>query len=366
MTYRAPRFSALTLTLAAALALSACGGGESASFAPGTVPPVTVATPGTPPPVVVVTPETPPRVVVVAPGNLVASVPAATYLAASPERTIYEAINAARTLVGVGLLAQEARLDNAARNHEIYLSLNPDGGPHVEDPLRPGFTGVSPTDRARAVGFAAFSVGENVAVAYSHASCVAGWLSSVSHRVGLLYPVTVVGVGQSVRLWRSNWLPLPACTMNHAAGVTGSVVQLPDGGVFPVYPVPGQTGVPLTSTQRSEPDLGSAGYPSTILLHNAETGLRFKVITLTSASFTGPAGPLPIRVIGGAELVVPVGLALSHDDATAGSVSLLPVAPLVANTTYTAAFAGQITLASGKIVPFNRTVTFATGTATQW
>src|SRR5471030_3256960 len=86
----------------------------------------------------------------VTPGNLQTTVPAPTYAAGSQELAFYTTFNAFRQAEGLGLLAQNSKLDAADRNHLNYLLTNTDlnlssidpatGRPqfHIEDPKRPG------------------------------------------------------------------------------------------------------------------------------------------------------------------------------------------------------------------------------------
>ncbi|WP_407830463.1 spore germination YkwD domain-containing protein [Verminephrobacter aporrectodeae] len=55
---------------------------------------------------------------------IVTSVPAATYAASSSEALAYETLNAERSRCGFGLLAQNARLDQAATAHLNYSAQN--------------------------------------------------------------------------------------------------------------------------------------------------------------------------------------------------------------------------------------------------
>jgi hypothetical protein len=82
------------------------------------------------------------------------SVPTATYAAASQELSYFTRINAFRQANGLGLLAQNALLDEAVRNHVAYFEHVQSGDTIIEAPANTGFTGATPQDRCDHVGYA--------------------------------------------------------------------------------------------------------------------------------------------------------------------------------------------------------------------
>jgi uncharacterized protein YkwD len=94
--------------------------------------------------------------------DLQTSVPAPTYAAGSPELDAWNVLQQARDACGFGMLAQDTRLDAAAKAHANYLSLN-NTMEHTETPGQPGFTGATPADRAKAQGFSGTYVSELLA-----------------------------------------------------------------------------------------------------------------------------------------------------------------------------------------------------------
>ncbi|WP_265653801.1 CAP domain-containing protein [Verminephrobacter aporrectodeae] len=92
---------------------------------------------------------------------IVTSVPAATYAASSSEALAYETLNAERSRCGFGLLAQNARLDQAATAHLNYSAQN-NVVDHLQEPGKTGFTGGDPADRVAAVGYDRRQVGETM------------------------------------------------------------------------------------------------------------------------------------------------------------------------------------------------------------
>ena len=125
------------LALAFAATLTACGGGGGGG-GEGAAP--------LPVPIVVAAP-TPPTTV-----PIVTSVPTPTYAVGSEEKAAFDLLNAERAHCGFGLLAQNAALDTAARGHADWLLINGYTG-HYQVIGTPGFTGVTPYERAVFAGY---------------------------------------------------------------------------------------------------------------------------------------------------------------------------------------------------------------------
>lgn len=117
-------------TLTSAVLLAACGGGSD-----------TGTTPQTP------TPQVTQSVA------LVSSVAEPTYVRGSGEQLAFDYLNNERTHCGFGKVAQSTQLDVSGLNHASYRAANPTSDPHLEVAGRTGFSGVSPTDRARVAGY---------------------------------------------------------------------------------------------------------------------------------------------------------------------------------------------------------------------
>ncbi|MHB8951176.1 MAG: CAP domain-containing protein, partial [Rhodoferax sp.] len=130
------KFSKLCLTLTSAALLAACGGGDESALAPRNPAPV-------------VPPVTAPQAVLAS--TIVTSVPAPTYAADSEELVAFNVLNAQRAHCGFGLLAQDTKIDVAAKNHASYLILNHLQG-HYQASGDLGFTGVTPADRVLSAG----------------------------------------------------------------------------------------------------------------------------------------------------------------------------------------------------------------------
>lgn len=160
----------------------------------------------------VVVPALPPAVVtpVVTPGNpassVVTTVAAPTYSATlqAEELAAFNRLNAERSRCGFGVLAQAASLDAAAKGHAQWQLINNSIG-HFQVAGSPGFTGISPLDRAIAAGYIAPGasvtlydeitslIGTSVKTGFG-ALGVQGLLNAPYHAFGLLSTARDVGI----------------------------------------------------------------------------------------------------------------------------------------------------------------------------
>lgn len=339
------------------LALSGCGGGAggATSGSGGS----TGNDPGTPAP---------------DPGNLLTTLPSATYATGSREAQIFSEINAVRG-TQFGYMVQSTNLDKAAASHALYLQTNdvvpmidPSGiqvvingilmsqmgvqyyavdpstgiiGGHSEDVGKPGFTGATPADRESAAGFIGSGsevvAQENVPLFPTSMPCVANLVNTVYHQAALLTPTySSVGIGVS---------NLPnvydrTCVIDF--GTPKPIqVTLPDGWVG-VYPTDKATGTPRAMWNREDPDPAPeyATIGSPVSVYSKDT------LTVTAFTLTGPTGPVPAKVM---------TKATSGAYLTGTQAFLVPNGALALNTTYTASFQG-----SQGGVAINKTWSFTT------
>jgi uncharacterized protein YkwD len=159
--------TAKILIAAAAVALlAACGGGADG--------------PSTPPP--------PPNVQLPPPQGQPFPVLPITYPAGEFQAEVLRLINEARAQNGLVPLLADARLTIAASGHIQYIVCNRDDPAvwgHGQTPGRPCFTGVQPSDRARAAGYLPM-VGEVMAGGVTPQEHVNALLASPPHRAILL------------------------------------------------------------------------------------------------------------------------------------------------------------------------------------
>lgn len=336
------------LTLAAVAVsffLAGCGGGgSSSSTAPGN------NTPTTPP--VVTPPVTPPT------SDLQDTVPAPTYLAGSQELAFFSAMNDFRSKLGLGLLAQNTKLDTADQNHIKYLLSNTDldlsatdpktGRPffHIEDPSRSNFTGITELDRANFVQYGGAYVGEFGGYGFGKGASVAlaDLIATVYHRNGLMLqgPRDVgIAVGAD-----SNQ------TFVVTYGYT-KTQQANASNYFGSYPADKQQGVPLMMrTELPNPlaDVALADYGTKTsfpinVVSQANTTLTVNSFTVTEA---GQGTAFDTRLL------------TKDTDPNkylgANTAFLVGKVPFKANTTYNVRFDGLI---NGTVV--NKTWSFTTG-----
>jgi len=323
------------VAIAVSTLLAACGGGGGSSSS--TTPSSTDTPSQSTGPVVV-------------PADLQTSVPALTYSANSQEYAFVTALNQFRAQVGLGLLAQNALLDQSAQNHLQYVVTNDssNGGTvnmntidsatglpmyHVEQAGKPGFTGVVPADRAKAVGYSSPNVGEQLVFAGGKGGVVGltGLLSTVYHRAGLLFQGSRdvgVAVGQDA-----------SQTIVMEYGYMSAQSNASD--FLGIYPSDKQNGVgryagaelpnPFPDLSTSNSDFPTkTGYPVTIVSKELTT-LEVVTFTITEA---GTTVALSARLL----------TAANDPNKLLGTNTAVLVAngTLKANTTYNVAFSGRV------------------------
>lgn len=321
------------LAVAAAVILVGCGGGGGGT---------STTSPSNPNPPV--GPSNPPAA---DPAALQNTVPTPTYAAGSVQLDVFTQLNKVRAAYGIGQLAENAALDNAAGNHASYLAGRlqaadyADVG-HTEDPTKPGFTGRNPDERARFAQYApAVSVGENLSsvIAVDGVTSAQGvvavetLLSGPYHRFGFFDGSREVGIGHSaVRLPNEGGVRnTVVANLSFSQGTQG---QAPASDWIGVWPADKATGV-LYSLAGETPDPipanngACAGYPVSIQVKSGQT--------LTTASFT------ITETVTGALVRAQLSTAATDVNPAYGrsnSAYLIPYAPLKLNTNYTVHFAG--------------------------
>lgn len=334
----------IVASLLTGVLLAACGGGGSdggsAAPAPGTSQTGTSGAQGS--------------------GSVATSVPASSYAAGSEERAAFEFLNAERGRCGFGVLAQNTRLDAAAKAHADYQLLN-DLFSHGEDQARfpNGFTGVTMVERYAAQGYT------NIGGAVDEISGVNGsadktgfgiggirnLLNAPYHLQGLMSGMREAGV--AVRSSRDTGTASPRVLLqwNGAYSRDAGPQQLRAEDVL-TYPCDGTTGVDRELTNESpEPvpgrdlrvnPLGTSVYVAT------RAG---NTLAVTSAAMTNT------RTGAAVALRAPVSSANDPQQSYARNEAYVAAdAPLEAGTAY------QVTLAgTNNGAAFTRTFTFTTG-----
>ena len=342
-------------TLFACLVLAGCGGGGGGGGAVvWPVAPGSTTTPSTQPP----PPSAPADGVL--PSTLVTSVPPASYAASSEEQQAFALLNAERSRCGFGLVAQNPQLDAAAKAHADWQIRNNQLS-HTESAGTPGFTGVTPLERASAAGYRAGGVGEEIASLY-YSGSVAGTgvfgvralLALPYHQVGMLGGFRDVGISMrgSDELGTT---PLfgPRSVQQFNLGFTPEAGrQEPASDQVLTYPCEGTTGIFYEITNETpNPVPGRDLRASPLgpgLLVAVRTG---QTLAISSATMTMASGNVSV--------VLRPTMTRENDPngvLTANQAVIVPDASLMPNTTYTVQIAG-----SNDGAAFSRTFSFATG-----
>lgn len=334
------------VVLAVAALISGCGGGGGSSTPTPAPVPAPVPTP---------TPT---------PSDLQTSVAALTYTSTSAEYAFVSSLNAFRSSVGLGLLAQNTFLDKSAQNHLNYIVSNDvlNGGTvdmrsydpktgrsmfHIENSSNQLFTGVEEQARASFVGYAGTYVGEEVSFGGGKGGKVAfdSLASAIYHRAGLMFQAPR-DVGVAAGQDRSQTITFE---FGHAKA------QVNSSDFFGAYPADNQTGVGLHAGVEAPnpfPDLSTSnddfptktGYPVSVVVQDLAK-LEVVAFTITEA---GSTVPLAARLM------------TKENDPNhylASNVAFLVAsAALKPNTSYSVTFSGRV---NNAVV--NRNWKFTTG-----
>ncbi len=330
------------LLITAAAVLSACGGGGGA-VAPtsnsGTSASAAAAAPL--PPVPVTTVVTVPTL--------------GTYLAGSEQANVYSLLNAQRIQCGFGALQQDARLDQSAGSHAVFLTENGTYYGHDEKAGLPFFTGVTESARALAAGYPN-PVGADLATDAGLTSAPGELVTTRQardlfgapyHMLSLFDSFSDVGVGFSRKIRNTVEINALNITLGRRAGVN----DLDPDQVYS-YPCAGTTGVNPVLTNESpspvpltlNPDNKRYGSP---VIVKVRVG---RLLALTSATLTPSAGGR----------AVPVQMVDTNSSPQPGFVLpsgayILPLSPLAPLTSYTVQLAG-----TSDGVAFAKTFSFTT------
>lgn len=297
--------------------------------------------------------------------TLVTTVAAPTYAAASEELAAYTLLNAERERCGFGKLAQNAQLDLAARDHSLWRLTNNVVG-HVQDPLAHpnGYTGRTVEDRATHRGYVGAQVREAINVRYPVAKAgmgvvlTRGLLAAPYHALALLEGHRDIGTAVLSDVDAgSTAVPRPYASVQFDVGYKNAAgAQLLASDAVATYPCEGSTGVNYAlfgEAPNPVPgrDLSTApvGHPVIVKVRDANV-LAVQSLQMVNAA-TGVAVPM--------RPVVNRANDANGQIVTSSVAFALPDVPLVAATTYRVTVTG-----TNSTVPFTRTFTFTTGSAT--
>lgn len=239
-------------------------------------------------------------------------------------------INYRRSQIGLGPLVRNSLIDNAALGHSNYLNSN-NVVAHSQIKGKPGFTGETPFDRLSASGYVVTSTwGEVIAGITTNSGfyMAENLITAVYHRFVIFEPVFKEG-GAGSAVNNSGY----AYFTTDFAGNSRYGPGLPAGQIIS-YPFNGQLKVATSFSSDEEtpdpvPNQDVVGYP--ISVHaNFDATLGVTAFTVRQR---GASADLAVRLLS------------KETDAinTSRSVAaIIPLAPLLAGTTYDVSFIGKV------------------------
>lgn len=321
------------LILSIVAALSGCGGGgsEAVNTQPSTSSPTTPTTPTTP-----VTPAVPTSV------SPATSVPAPTYAATDERSKLFALLNNYRVQMGVGALAQDPLLDIAAQAHSDYINMNGILLAHAEDPLKPGYTGANPRDRATKAGVPASTwVAEDIGGGGSAASCIIGLTNSVYHLQSLTSNAESVGLGFKTAcvIELGTFTGQTGVSTNSGTPVGGG--QQMSATAIAYSPLDGETIDRALGgeTPQPAPDIANPGHPIMVRVRADLISDVLSVGSFTLVDGNGASVPGRILIAPNAKSAS-VGSAVTDSGLNPGVAFFIPLTPLGSAVTYTATFSG--------------------------
>jgi len=332
--------------MAAMLAgLGACGGSGGAVPAP--EPP-----PAPPPPAPAPAPPAPPGPI--APQL---SVPAPVGYDAD-RLAAFNRLNQIRLAAGLGMLAQNAALDQAAQAHAAWIVTN-DTFAHDETPGTPGFGGVHWWERDEALGYVPVGGEEVIAGGVRGAQGADVMVNGVYHRAGMLaFEPVDVGIGWSGAAAASVSMPLVIDMTRPGTDPVrglGQTAQDDADGVV-VWPVNGAQDVPIRLGRESpnpvpSREVLSLGTPASIVVGSNEM-ISVNTFMMFDAVSGAPVETLTLTSLNDPNLLMP-----------ASFVALVPLSAMAPHTSYRVVFSGNVTsFSSDAVKAIERTWTFTTET----
>lgn len=293
------------------------------------------------------------------------SVPTPTYGTGTMQASAFSTLNAYRLAMGVGEVAQDPILDTSAQAHALYLDSNLANGnltalSHDEVSTFANYYSATPLSRAQLAGAPATEwIDEDIANGYPQTSaaaygsnCINIYLDTVYHLQNVTSNQQTLGIGFQQT---SGSYPNYSCVLDfgETAGVSGSPqansVYTAGGQQMPTTtiahsPLVNELNVPLAMIAENvnpAPDVAAPGRPIMVRVNAANAGDVLTVSTFTLTAANGSVVAARIIVPSAALTGSSAGVTADVNNAFFPGVAfLLPLAPLAANTTYTASFSG--------------------------
>ena len=239
-------------------------------------------------------------------------------------------INYRRAQAGLPVLSHNSKIDTAAQGHSNYQKLN-NTVTHVQTPGQAGFTGATITDRLSAAGYVltpAYAAGEVIAAATDTSGFVLSeqLITAIYHRFVIFEPIFKdIGAGSATVAGGYTYFTSDLAASNgYGPGLSrGNIV---------VYPFANQLKVATNFfTDQETPDpvanQNETGYPISV---HANINAVLSVTTFT------------VQPHGGAILAVKLLSGATDTETPHSAAAIIPLAVLVANTSYDVAFAGVV------------------------
>ena len=268
----------------------------------------------------------------------------------------FNRLNEIRVSAGLGMLAQNTEMDQAAQAHAEWMIAN-DSFTHDEVTGTPGFTGVNWARRDEAFGYVPVEGGEVMAQGPGSVA-VDALVNAAYHRAILLaFEPVDVGIGWSNGKSASITTPLVIDTTKPGLDAVRGLGQSTQPSIhgIAVWPLDGARNVPTrlgleTPNPVPTQDVSTLGTPVSVTVEESKT-LSVARFTLTNST-TGA--------------VVATQLLTSANDPNGALphsfIAAIPLAPLSANTTYQAVFSGStVAFGSGNVEEVSRSWTITTG-----
>lgn len=278
----------------------------------------------------------------------------AQYPAGSAELAAFNQLNAMRQQCGFPAVNENTLLDKAANNHYTYMVDNQVTG-HYEVSGNPGFTGVTPQNRATAVGYVYGGDEENT----SRSSNIGGNLSIIGLSSVPYHLVGLFGAYVDAGMKYGTFISGPSGSSYVYELMLGAGANPPSYSSTPMtFPCQGTTGVDFEASgpENPEPTINGTvfnvstpiGTPIAMIGNTSDT------IVLTSGSLTDPSNnQIALNLLDSAND--------SNHEMPAYAAAAFPTSALQANTTYMATISGTI---NGNT--FTRQFSFTTGNQGQF
>lgn len=268
----------------------------------------------------------------------------------SGQSAMFAAVNAYRSQLGVGVLADDPVLDTSATAHAQYLEVNIANGKltsfsHNEISTYTDYYADTPLARAEKAGAPATeSVGEVISAspqtdpANAANDCVTGLLDTVYHLVGMTDHEQTMGIGLTPNTGSVSSM----CVLDFGYPLGVGQQMAPTAVVH--VPLTNETGVRsfmMAEAPNPTPDFSLPGRPIMVRVRADQPG---DVLTVSSFTLI-PANGSPVT----ARIFIPAGAQAGSTNAAVvdsnnllppGVVFLIPQQQLALNTVYTASFSG--------------------------